>query len=76
MRHHFRHPQAMFNKGSLFYSHCVITGLLSSADLANDAPNISELALPTTHPTTSPFHAQWSLPVTFLRHARPQIVMQ
>jgi hypothetical protein len=22
MRHHFRHPQAMFNKGSLFYSHC------------------------------------------------------
>jgi hypothetical protein len=24
MRHHFRHPQAMFNKGSLFYSHCVL----------------------------------------------------
>jgi hypothetical protein len=23
MRHHFRHPQAMFNMGSLFYSHCV-----------------------------------------------------
>jgi hypothetical protein len=22
MRQHFRHPQAMFNKGSLFYSHC------------------------------------------------------
>jgi hypothetical protein len=22
MRHHFRHPQAMFNKVSLFYSHC------------------------------------------------------
>jgi hypothetical protein len=22
MRHHFRRPQAMFNKGSLFYSHC------------------------------------------------------
>jgi hypothetical protein len=22
MRHHFRHPQAMLNKGSLFYSHC------------------------------------------------------
>jgi hypothetical protein len=22
MRHHFRHPQAMFNKGSLFYNHC------------------------------------------------------
>jgi hypothetical protein len=22
MRHHFRHSQAMFNKGSLFYSHC------------------------------------------------------
>jgi hypothetical protein len=20
MRHHFRHPQAMFNKGSLFYT--------------------------------------------------------
>jgi hypothetical protein len=24
MRHHFRHPQAMFNKGSLFYSHCAV----------------------------------------------------
>jgi hypothetical protein len=23
MRHHFRHPQAIPNKGSLFYSHCV-----------------------------------------------------
>jgi hypothetical protein len=23
MRHHFRRPQAIFNKGSLFYSHCV-----------------------------------------------------
>jgi hypothetical protein len=22
MRHHFRRPQAMFYKGSLFYSHC------------------------------------------------------
>jgi hypothetical protein len=22
MHHHFRHPQAMFNKGSLSYSHC------------------------------------------------------
>jgi hypothetical protein len=22
MRHHFRRPQAMFNKGSLFYRHC------------------------------------------------------
>jgi hypothetical protein len=22
MRHHFRRPQAMFNKGSLFTSHC------------------------------------------------------
>jgi hypothetical protein len=22
MRHHFRRPQAMFNKGSLLYSHC------------------------------------------------------
>jgi hypothetical protein len=22
MRHHFRCPQAMFNKGSLFYNHC------------------------------------------------------
>jgi hypothetical protein len=22
MRRHFRHPQAMFNKGLLFYSHC------------------------------------------------------
>jgi hypothetical protein len=22
MRHHFRHPQAMCNKGSRFYSHC------------------------------------------------------
>jgi hypothetical protein len=22
MRHHFCHTQAMFNKGSLFYSHC------------------------------------------------------
>jgi hypothetical protein len=22
MRHHFRHPQAMYHKGSLFYSHC------------------------------------------------------
>jgi hypothetical protein len=22
MRHHFRYPQAMFNKGSLFYCHC------------------------------------------------------
>jgi hypothetical protein len=22
MRRHFRHPQAMFNMGSLFYSHC------------------------------------------------------
>jgi hypothetical protein len=26
MRHHFRHPQAMFNKGSLFYSHCAYFG--------------------------------------------------
>jgi hypothetical protein len=25
MRHHIRHPQAMFNKGSLFYSHCGFT---------------------------------------------------
>jgi hypothetical protein len=33
-----------------------------SADLANDAPNICELALPTTHPppSPSPFHAQWA----------------
>jgi hypothetical protein len=30
MRHHFRHPQAMFNKGSLFYSHCG-GGTVSSA---------------------------------------------
>jgi hypothetical protein len=22
MRHHFRRPKAIFNKGSLFYSHC------------------------------------------------------
>jgi hypothetical protein len=27
-RHHFRHPQAMFNKGSLLYSHFVFTLLL------------------------------------------------
>jgi hypothetical protein len=26
MRHHFRRPQAMFNKGSLFYSHCANSG--------------------------------------------------
>jgi hypothetical protein len=25
MRHHFRRPQAMLNKGSLFYSHCGTT---------------------------------------------------
>jgi hypothetical protein len=24
MRHHFRRQQAMFNKGSLFYSHCAL----------------------------------------------------
>jgi hypothetical protein len=24
MRQHFRRPQAMFNKGSLFYSHCEV----------------------------------------------------
>jgi hypothetical protein len=28
MRHHFRHPQAMLNKGSLFYSHCAFDGQL------------------------------------------------
>jgi hypothetical protein len=28
MRHHFRHPQAMFSKGSLFYSHCAPRVLL------------------------------------------------
>jgi hypothetical protein len=27
MRHHFRRPQAMFNKGSLLYSHCDTIGL-------------------------------------------------
>jgi hypothetical protein len=27
MRHHFCRPQAMFNKGSLFYSHCGAFGL-------------------------------------------------
>jgi hypothetical protein len=29
LRHHFRHPQAMFNKGSLFYSHCETSHLSS-----------------------------------------------
>jgi hypothetical protein len=31
MRHHFRRPQAMFNKGSLFYIHCAADGAFHAA---------------------------------------------
>jgi hypothetical protein len=50
----------------------------SSADLANDAPNICEMALPTTHsPPRLPFSRSMGSPgQTVLRHARPPIVMQ
>jgi hypothetical protein len=42
--------------------------------LGNDAPNICELALPTT---TLPFSRSMGSPgQTILRHARPQLVMQ
>jgi hypothetical protein len=40
----------------------LITGPPSSAQLADDAPNICKLALPTTHPPSSSFHAQWARP--------------
>jgi hypothetical protein len=35
MRHHFRHPQAMFNKGSLFYSHCEVAIMCPQAIRCN-----------------------------------------